>query len=170
MSLNIPTQNVIIPRSAIPNEIKCLICLDVIHNAHVIQECFHRFCGECIRKCNFVKNECPACTKKIKTHRSLKPDITFDKIIKALVPDISWNNDNNTEVEKINLSEYRQQHKIRSENINSIQREKRKLLTQTMVEPSKKKNTTTAPIRTSTEIYVALSLSVQPGILVIIFS
>jgi len=62
--------------------LECPICLSVTEDAHIIPECGHRFCGDCIkesfRKC---KNECPSCRAHVSTRRALRADEIFDNLV-----------------------------------------------------------------------------------------
>lgn len=73
-------------KSIVNDEFKCAICLDVCKNPHVVPECLHRFCGECIsqsiRKC---APQCPECRTRIVAKRHLRQDDQFDKIMKTVL-------------------------------------------------------------------------------------
>lgn len=94
-----------------------------MQNVHVVQECFHRFCGDCIRKHHLVKHDCPSCFQHIPTRRSLKPDIEFDNLIQTLTLQYKLCE----EIDKINVSKYRSQHQLRIRSMKQTQNEKRKV-------------------------------------------
>lgn len=49
----------------------------------------HRFCKECIEKAlRLGKKECPTCRKLIVSHRSLREDENFDKLIRIFYPTV----------------------------------------------------------------------------------
>ena len=72
--------------------LKCVICLGYLKNTTIVMVCLHRFCEECIHKCiRFGMKECPSCRKPIPSRRSLKRDVTFDKIVQNMVGSASQN-------------------------------------------------------------------------------
>lgn len=88
MSLKNPQPSPVTPSliisklESIITDMECPICLSVIENTHVVPNCGHRFCGDCIKKslrtCN---NECPSCRIPVKTKRSLREDDLFDHLV-----------------------------------------------------------------------------------------
>jgi E3 ubiquitin-protein ligase RNF1/2 len=69
-------------------ELRCVICLDFIRNARIVQECLHRFCEQCIeRMLQQVgrRNECPICRQTIPSRRSLAPDPGFDRLVSVIL-------------------------------------------------------------------------------------
>ena len=70
---------------SIITDMECPICLSIIDNTHVVPDCGHRFCGDCIKKSlRTCKNECPSCRAPIKTKRSLRQDDLFDHLVSSI--------------------------------------------------------------------------------------
>lgn len=54
------------------------------------QECLHRFCRECIEmSLRLGRKQCPSCRCACPSRRSLRPDLHFDAIVKAIFPDLT---------------------------------------------------------------------------------
>ena len=78
-----------IDRNAFKNDFKCPICLDIIQEAVVIPECFHRFCKTCLERALEIGNhECPNCRIHTTSKRSLRKDTHFDSLIQLIYPDL----------------------------------------------------------------------------------
>lgn len=148
--------SILILKSNLPAEIRCPICLDIIQNAHVVQECFHRFCGDCIRRCHGIKNECPACLKRIPTHRSLKADQSFDDLISAL-----FRRSTSDDTDAIDVSACRERHNNRSAALINLQQNKKRSHVGAMVEDVRDNSSTDKTTTTlSKELYVSISINV----------
>eukprot|EP00559_Dactyliosolen_fragilissimus_P005822 CAMPEP_0184859694 /NCGR_PEP_ID=MMETSP0580-20130426/4687_1 /TAXON_ID=1118495 /ORGANISM="Dactyliosolen fragilissimus" /LENGTH=319 /DNA_ID=CAMNT_0027356479 /DNA_START=144 /DNA_END=1103 /DNA_ORIENTATION=- len=77
------------PLKDFSTEFHCPVCLGYMKKTHIVMECLHRFCGECIQKClRLGKKECPSCRIHIPSRRSLRPDLNFDLLIRNLYGDI----------------------------------------------------------------------------------
>lgn len=77
-------RSVTLQASSIYNDIKCVICLNVIVNCHVGRECLHRFCKICIFKhVTDYKKKCPVCNASI-NRRVIRPDPDFDNLVNDL--------------------------------------------------------------------------------------
>lgn len=103
---------------------QCPVCLGYLKKTFIVMECLHRFCGECIQKClRLGKKECPSCRVHIPSRRSLRPDSSYDALMKKMFGDIdalenheekeieTWNrrnNMNNASVQKRMLQISRQ--------------------------------------------------------------
>ena len=71
------------------SELRCPICLMYLKNTHIVMECLHRFCGDCIQKSIRIgKKECPSCRLHLPSRRSLRPDPNFDALLVTLYGDI----------------------------------------------------------------------------------
>mmetsp|Transcript_7942 Transcript_7942/g.20766 ORF Transcript_7942/g.20766 Transcript_7942/m.20766 type:complete len:386 (+) Transcript_7942:115-1272(+) len=69
-------------------ELRCPICLRLMRDP-MATECLHRFCKDCIEKCQRqAQKQCPSCRKPIATRRSLRPDPNIKLLIKKLYPDL----------------------------------------------------------------------------------
>ena len=69
-------------------ELRCPICLRLMRDP-MATECLHRFCKDCIEKCQRqTHKQCPSCRKPIATRRSLRPDPNMKLLIKKLYPDL----------------------------------------------------------------------------------
>ncbi|CAK4117736.1 unnamed protein product [Aphanomyces euteiches] len=80
-----------IPASSLDEELHCPICTGIICEAQVITACLHRFCTVCIHRHihNKGKNTvCPVCNTPFTTRRALRPDETFDKLVKMVYGDV----------------------------------------------------------------------------------
>ena len=74
--------------AALNVELRCPICLRLMRDP-MATECLHRFCKECIEKCQRTSQKhCPSCRKPIATRRSLRPDPNIALLIKKLYPDL----------------------------------------------------------------------------------
>ena len=74
--------------SAINVELRCPICLRLMREP-MATECLHRFCKDCIEKCQRqAQKQCPSCRKPIATRRSLRPDPNIKRLIEKLYPDL----------------------------------------------------------------------------------
>eukprot|EP00040_Diaphanoeca_grandis_P000721 m.16286 g.16286 ORF g.16286 m.16286 type:complete len:306 (+) comp10972_c0_seq1:104-1021(+) len=78
-----------LPFFELMDQLKCPICLSILTETMTTKDCLHRFCNECISKCLQVKKECPTCRKKIPSHRHLRRDENFDRLVSTLYPDQS---------------------------------------------------------------------------------
>ena len=62
----------------------CSICLNTIVDAHFIEGCLHRFCGDCIKehyqKCS---NQCPECQYPISSNQQLIQDLQFSEFVRG---------------------------------------------------------------------------------------
>ena len=74
--------------AALNVELRCPICLRLMRDP-VATECLHRFCKDCIEKCQRqAQKQCPSCRKPIATRRSLRPDPSMKRLIGKLYPDL----------------------------------------------------------------------------------
>lgn len=77
--------------SALQQEVRCGICLDLIQNARIVRECLHHFCDSCIEKALNVsrkdKKECPICRVAIPSKRSLATDNNFNRLLESITRD-----------------------------------------------------------------------------------
>ena len=74
--------------AALNVELRCPICLRLMRDP-VATECLHRFCKDCIEKCQRqAQKQCPSCRKPIATRRSLRPDPSMKRLIAKLYPDL----------------------------------------------------------------------------------
>ena len=74
--------------SMLHSELRCPICLMVMRDP-VVTECLHRFCKDCIERCQRqVRRQCPSCRTPIATRRSLRPDHNIASLIKKVYPDL----------------------------------------------------------------------------------
>lgn len=73
----------------INSDFRCPVCLGILHSTFATKECLHRFCNECITKSlRLGKRECPSCRVKCPSHRSLRPDESFDALIGTVYPNL----------------------------------------------------------------------------------
>ncbi|ETV85908.1 hypothetical protein H257_02437 [Aphanomyces astaci] len=80
-----------IPASSLDEELNCSICTGIIRDAMVITACLHRFCANCIERHIHEKGKntvCPVCNTPFTTRRALRPDPTFDNLIKMVYGDV----------------------------------------------------------------------------------
>jgi hypothetical protein len=68
-------------KQTISEELKCGICLELIHNCVTLTDCLHNFCGGCIS--DWLKNKtCPLCKAPI---TKAKKNSQLNNIVKALL-------------------------------------------------------------------------------------
>eukprot|EP01113_Clastostelium_recurvatum_P043694 TRINITY_DN7269_c0_g1_i1.p1 TRINITY_DN7269_c0_g1~~TRINITY_DN7269_c0_g1_i1.p1 ORF type:complete len:413 (+),score=110.11 TRINITY_DN7269_c0_g1_i1:50-1288(+) len=78
-----------LPVRSLNKELTCPVCLGIIHNTLTVMECLHRFCSNCISKSLRIgKKECPSCRIPVLSRRNLRPDPSFDALIKNLYPNL----------------------------------------------------------------------------------
>ena len=69
-------------------ELRCPVCLRIMRDP-MATECLHRFCKDCIERCQRQnQKQCPSCRKPIATRRSLRPDPSMASLIRKLYPDL----------------------------------------------------------------------------------
>ena len=84
-----PTHQVTIPVRLLNAELTCGVCLGIIRGATAVSECLHRFCASCINaSLRHHKKECPQCRVACPSHRNLRKDEHFDRIIGSIYPDL----------------------------------------------------------------------------------
>ena len=67
---------------SIVTHLQCPVCLSIMDDAHIIPDCGHRFCGNCIKSSlRLCKNECPSCRTPVATKRRLRCDDIFDNLV-----------------------------------------------------------------------------------------
>ena len=60
-----------------------------MRDATAVSECLHRFCQQCINQSlRHHKKECPQCRVACPSHRNLRKDDVFDRIIGSIYPDL----------------------------------------------------------------------------------
>ena len=70
------------------SELRCPVCLRIMRDP-VATECLHRFCKDCIERCQRqAQKYCPSCRTPIATRRSLRPDPNIAALIQKLYPDV----------------------------------------------------------------------------------
>ena len=74
-------------KAAVSGAGNCSICLNTIVDAHFIEGCLHRFCGDCIKehyqKCS---NQCPECQYPISSNQKLIQDLQFSEFVRGWAP------------------------------------------------------------------------------------
>jgi len=79
-----------LPIKSVQNITQCPVCLMSLKKTHIVMECLHRFCGECIEKSIRVgKKECPSCRLHLPSRRSLRADPNFDALLVAMLGDVN---------------------------------------------------------------------------------
>ena len=65
-------------------DLQCPICMNIIREP-MATECLHRFCKDCIERCQRqAQKQCPSCRKPIGTRRLLRPDPNLASLIKKM--------------------------------------------------------------------------------------
>jgi hypothetical protein len=83
-----PGAEVAVPVEQVESELTCPICLSILRDTTIVMECLHRFCNECLKRSMIERMECPSCRQHIPSRRSLRRDLNFDGLIRAIFPDL----------------------------------------------------------------------------------
>lgn len=66
-------------------ECRCAVCLDALQRATAVGACLHRFCRRCIEDAlRRSRSACPACNAPVPSHRALRDDTRFQRIVDFL--------------------------------------------------------------------------------------
>ncbi|GFH47124.1 hypothetical protein CTEN210_03599 [Chaetoceros tenuissimus] len=63
-------------------EISCPICLEMFNDPHIVPECCHRFCKDCIEEALEHRKECPICRSRVTSRRALRRDEVFCNLVR----------------------------------------------------------------------------------------
>jgi len=78
------SMSALIPLSDLAEHFSCAICLnDTMHRCHMIKQCGHQFCEDCIRECLDRKHQCPLCLCSASIH-DLVHNRAFDRLIEKV--------------------------------------------------------------------------------------
>lgn len=66
---------------AIRAELKCSVCLELIHDAVSIKACLHSFCEACISQQISTNKCCPLCKVHVNSHRDFETNQTLRNLV-----------------------------------------------------------------------------------------
>jgi hypothetical protein len=105
-------------------DLRCPICLRLMREP-VATECMHRFCKDCIEKCQRQgQKQCPSCRKLIVTRRALRPDPNIARLIARLYPDLDAFEAEEEEAMASNSRQYAESHLRRMQQQYALVRER----------------------------------------------
>ncbi|GFH61933.1 hypothetical protein CTEN210_18409 [Chaetoceros tenuissimus] len=61
-------------------DLECVVCLDIVSNPHIVPDCCHRFCKDCIEEAIHRFKSCPLCMSHISSKRHLRKDVVMGKV------------------------------------------------------------------------------------------
>ena len=79
-------------------ECRCAVCLDTLQRATAVGACLHRFCRPCIEDAlRRARSVCPACKAQVHSHRVLRADARFQRLVDFFARATAADDDNNSD-------------------------------------------------------------------------